>query len=65
MQSLKDDYGAKFRLWIADPPSFKPPDPQGLPAFGWKRFDSYAELNAWKRDYRRAIARAGGVQWKR
>jgi len=65
MSWAKDDYKAKYRLWVSHPPLFSPPVPLNLPRFGCKRFSSYEELNAWKRQYRLEIARAGGVQWKR
>lgn len=65
MSSAKDDYKAKYRLWIRNPPVFSPPVPLNLPHFGCKRFSSYEEFNAWKRQYRFEIARAGGVQWNR
>lgn len=64
MNRVKDDYRAKYRMWINDPPAFSPPVPMNLPHFGCKRFRNYAEMNAWKRQYRLEIARAGGVQWK-
>jgi hypothetical protein len=40
-------------------------DPDSLPRFGHRRFDSYAEFNAWKRAYLIEIARQGGVRWKK
>ncbi|MBN1557260.1 MAG: hypothetical protein JW951_03855 [Lentisphaerae bacterium] len=64
MKIACDDYKAKIRAWVHAPPRFEPAVPESLPHFGCRRFSSYAEMNAWKREYRRAIARAGGVRWK-
>lgn len=59
-----DDYKAKVRAWVRSPPVFIPAQAQNLPHFSCKRFQTYEEMNAWKREYRKQIARAGGVQWK-
>jgi len=64
MNCAKDDYKAKYRMWISNPPVFSSPVPMNLPRFGCKRFSSYEELNTWKYQYRMEIARAGGLQWK-
>ena len=62
-----DDYNAKYRFWAAEQrcPRLPHMDPDSLPRFGHRRFDSYAEFNAWKRAYLIEIARQGGVRWKK
>jgi hypothetical protein len=68
MRSMKesDNYKAKLRLWIEAAPAAPiaaAPRMEGLPWFGHRRFDSYAQLNAWKRELIREIAARGGCQW--
>ncbi len=58
-----DDYNAKYRLWARNPKVCALPRPVGLLRFGHKSFNSYEELNSWKREYLRQIAAAGGVTW--
>lgn len=60
---LKDDYNAKLKLWVKHPVLMPLLKASNLPHFGHKRFDSYEELNAWKKEYRAEIARNGGVKW--
>jgi len=62
---VTDDYEAKFDLWVRTPRVVPLPKPSGLPRFGVKRFNSYEELNAWKRELLMTIAEQGGVQWTR
>jgi hypothetical protein len=46
---ITDDYKAKIRLWAASPKVVPAPPPQKLPAFGSQRFESHAQMNAWKK----------------
>jgi hypothetical protein len=60
-----DDYQAKYSLWASRPVVHPMPRFIGVPRFGVRRFGSYEELNAWKRDLLREIARRGGLTWTR
>jgi hypothetical protein len=60
---IRDDYQAKIRLWAAERRVVGFPRPVLPVKVGVRRFSSYAEFNAWKRDLLAAIARAGGVTW--
>jgi len=40
------------------------PTPINLPSFAPKSFRNYAEMNAWKQEYLKEIAKQGGVKWK-
>jgi hypothetical protein len=62
---ISDDYEAKLTIWARESRVYALPKVTGLPSFGSKRFRSYEEMNAWKRDYLAEIARRGGVQWTR
>jgi hypothetical protein len=54
---ISDDYNAKFIFWTRDPkPQLGIPDAK-LPRFSPKRFSSYEEMNAWKRELLIQIAR--------
>jgi hypothetical protein len=61
---VTDNYRAKIKLWVSTPAIVDWEQPEGLPVFGHKRFDSLDEMNAWKREYLLEIARSGGVKWK-
>lgn len=66
----RDDNQAKIRFWVAAAaqPNFRPPPcpvPANLPPFPPQRFASHLEMNKWKREYLLAIARQGGIQWKK
>ncbi len=67
MKKHTDDYDAKYSIWASRKgPAIVPQvDPESLPRFGHRRFDSYEQFNAWKRSYLLLIASAGGVRWKR
>jgi hypothetical protein len=60
---LTDDYLAKYRIWACNPTVWPLPRAVGLPHFGHRKFASYEEMNAWKREYLLEIATTGGVQW--
>jgi hypothetical protein len=46
---ITDDYKAKIRLWAASPQVVPDNPPKNIPKFGCKKFQSYAEMNAWKK----------------
>ena len=58
-----DDYKAKLRLWALRPRVVALPRLEGLPRFGAKKFKSYDEMNAWKRELLKEIAAKGGCRW--
>jgi hypothetical protein len=58
-----DDYRAKYAMWASRPRVHRLPGFSGVPRFGVRRFDSYEELNAWKRELLCEIARRGGLTW--
>jgi hypothetical protein len=57
-----DDYRAKVKVWAANPQVVPMPKMVGVPRIGSRKFNSYAEMNAWKRERIREIARQGGVR---
>ena len=58
-----DDYNAKYEIWARESKVYPLPAMSGLPRFRAKKFRSYAEMNAWKKNFLERIARQGGVQW--
>jgi hypothetical protein len=58
-----DDYDAKIKYWALRPQVPHLPKPIGWPPFGAKKFNSYQEMNDWKRQYLLEIARMGGLKW--
>jgi hypothetical protein len=54
---LTDDYGAKIRLWAADQKVWPAQSIGSLPKFSGQKFRSHEEMNRWKEDYLRRIAR--------
>jgi len=58
-----DDYSAKLTLWAREPRVVPLPKAVGIPRFAPRRFNSYTEFNAWKRELLDRIAAAGGVRW--
>jgi len=60
---ISDDYAAKVRLWAASPRVRPIPRLSNLPRFGSKKFNSYDEMNAWKRQLLKEIAANGGCRW--
>jgi hypothetical protein len=55
-----DDYEAKIRLWAQNPRVAPLPAGQALPKFGARKFSSHAEMNCWKDELLRRLAREGG-----
>ncbi len=60
---IRDDYEAKYRLWVEKPLAVRIPRAVGLPPIRSRRFNSYEEFNRWKREYLKRIAEQGGVRW--
>ena len=58
-----DNYGAKLEIWARESKAHPLPHVAGIPRFGSKKFKSYGELNAWKKDLIEQIAAGGGVKW--
>jgi hypothetical protein len=58
-----DDYKAKLEIWARNGQVVRMPRIANLPQFGHKRFNSYDELNAWKKSIRDQLAEKGGAQW--
>ena len=55
---ISDDYKAKFRLWAANPQVTPAPPPARLLGFKSKRFSSHLEMNTWKDEWLRQLARS-------
>ena len=60
---FSDDYSAKYGIWARQNKVVRLPEPQGVPRFGSRKFNSYREFNAWKRDLLEQIALQGGLRW--
>ncbi len=60
---MNNPYEEKIRLWLQHPPKPRFPKPMNLPPFKKQSFRSYAEMNAWKRQYLLRIAEQGGLTW--
>jgi hypothetical protein len=58
-----DDYQAKIKYWASLPEVPRLPRPTAWPPFQAKKFNSYQEMNDWKRKYLLEIAARGGLQW--
>jgi hypothetical protein len=54
---------SKVKAWAANPKVVRAPRMANLPNFTPKKFDSYAEFNAWKTELQREIIRNGGAKW--
>ncbi|HAK95385.1 MAG TPA: hypothetical protein DCM87_10365 [Planctomycetes bacterium] len=63
MPKIADDRRAKIEIWARESRVHAFPVIAELPRFGVKRFTSYAELNAWKRELLLGLARQGGARW--
>ncbi len=62
---IKDDYNAKYKIWAKENKVWA--IPQMILPFKIKpqRFDSYEEMNAWKKQLLIDIAKHGGVKWSK
>jgi len=52
-----DDYRAKERLWAAHPTVVPTAHSPKLPKFSPKKFSNHAEMNLWKTELLRQLAR--------
>ena len=57
-----DNYNAKFDLWAANPKVHGIPRIE-LPPFRSKKFNSYDEMNTWKRELLEKLAQNPDPQW--
>ncbi len=64
IMTSSDPYQEKIKFWARNPKVVPLPEFTNLPKFGVKRFSSYEEMNQWKDEYLKEIARAGGLKWK-
>lgn len=55
---ITDDYKAKIKLWAANPQVVPDSPPKNIPKFRSKKFDSYAEMNEWKKSLLREFAKS-------
>jgi len=58
-----DNYKAKLDIWAREHRPSPLPKIANLPRFGSKKFNSYTELNAWKKQLFETLAKRGGAQW--
>jgi len=58
-----DEINAKLDFWAAKPRVAPLPRLANLPRFGHRKFNSYAEMNAWKQALLAELATNGGAQW--
>ena len=62
---ISDNYNAKYAIW-AKTPKVSPLPKMTLPfKFPPQKFNSYEELNEWKKNLIVKIAEEGGVKWIR
>jgi hypothetical protein len=52
----EDDYDATIRFWAANPQVVPLPPGAKIPHFSRKKFNSHAEMNAWKEELIRQMA---------
>jgi hypothetical protein len=62
---ITDDYKGKIAIWAKEGKVYRTPKIANLPAFGHRRFNSYEELNAWKKSLLGELLKQGGAQWKK
>ena len=62
---IKDNYNAKYELWVKSRKVISDRKTELPFKFGHKVFSSYEEFNKWKRNILLEIAEYGGVQWKK
>ena len=60
---ITDHYDGKFEIWAREGRAVRMPRLANLPKFGHRRFNSYAELNAWKQSLLDELLKQGGAQW--
>jgi len=62
---LTDQPDAKILLWARERRVVRTPRLANVPAFGHRRFSSYADFNTWKRNLLLDVVRRGGAPWTR
>jgi len=60
-----DNYKSKIKFYIRNPQVAHIGVTPEFPRFGHVRFTSYDEMNAWKKELLRSLARRGGCSWKK
>jgi hypothetical protein len=55
---ITDDYKAKIKMWAANPQVVPDSPPKNIPKFRSMKFQSYAEMNAWKKSLLREMAKS-------
>jgi len=60
---ITDDYSGKLEIWAREGTVVRMPRIANLPSFGCHRFNSYAELRAWKQTLLDELLKRGGAQW--
>jgi hypothetical protein len=63
MNKYTDNYDAKHEIWARDGKVHSLPRIVNMPRFGSVKFNSYEEMNTWKKKLLDEIAQMGGVQW--
>jgi hypothetical protein len=56
---ITDDYRAKIKLWAMNPTVAPSPRAPVLPKFPPQRFSSHEEMNKWKQELLKQLARQG------
>jgi hypothetical protein len=59
---ISDDYLAKIRMWARNPQVIPLPPGPPIPKFPPQRFRTHEEMNRWKEELLRQMARAASKQ---
>ncbi len=62
---ISDDYQAKLKIWASEGKVYALPKITNIPKFSPQKFNSYAEMNAWKSQIIKKLIRSGGAKWSR
>lgn len=60
---ITDNYHGKLEIWAREGKVVRQPKIANFPRFGHRRFNTYAELNAWKQSIVDELVKQGGAQW--
>jgi hypothetical protein len=60
---ITDNYRGKIELWAQNGKVCPMPRISNLPQFGHRRFNSYDELNQWKKSLVQELLNQGGARW--
>ena len=63
LMKITDDYSGKLEIWAREGTAARMPRIANLPSFSCRRFNSYAELHAWKQALLDELLKRGGAQW--